>query len=281
LVCITTDTERELVDESDSVQHLLSYTIDTPFDLSTDHVLTRGDFVDQKIIVPTMTRANVITITTSRGKHHKPVIYVYSEEPHVSVRVTLAFDGVLTHLYPLPSLVHPNKSVSWDITTQENGYITKDDNSYRYLFWEGDVQQQRLIHLVYQFTKRSATLVATTALVSYLEQSLVALGMIDNEIQDFMTYWLPILNKYEFNYIQFIDKTYTDSAPLTTQPAYQNCLRVFMLFAGCDPPLAQLTELSLTKLAPAPQDTLFNRDGLTVVEWGGMNVSNLVFHGHW
>jgi len=278
LACISNDVNRELASESDSVQHLLSYSIKTPFDLSTDHMLTREDFAQRELEVPTTTRSNVVTIARG-GKCHKPVIYVYSEVDRASVRVNLAFDGVLTHLYPLPSLVHPNKSVSWDITTQKNGHITMDDSSYRYLFWEGDIQQQRLVHLLCQFSKHSAMLVSETTLVSYLEESLFAFGMIDHEIQDFITYWLPVLNQHKFNYIQFVDKAYTDAASLTTQPAYQNCLRVFMLFAGCDHPPAQLPEISSAKLEPL--DTAFNRDGLTVVEWGGMNIRNLVFHTHW
>lgn len=66
-----------------------------------------------------------------------------------------------------------------------------------------------------------------------------------------------------YNLISFQQETYTDSAVLTIEPQPDSLLRVFMAWKALDAPVA----IEPQELAP------FQREGFTVVEWGGCELS--------
>lgn len=79
------------------------------------------------------------------------------------------------------------------------------------------------------------------------------------EYNEFIVYWYPLLQENPYNLIHFADTQYTDLAPLSTSPRYDSLLRVFMLAK----PLQQAIEIE-PQVFPE-----FQRNGFTVVEWGG------------
>ena len=178
----------------------------------------------------------------------KPVLYLYPEE-ETEVTVTLDFDGELTAAYPA-------YREGWTVTAAPDGTLTDAaGREYYCLFWEGCAS------LDYDFSQGFCISGEDTA--AFLEETLSALGLTDREANEFLIYWLPKMEGNTYNLLSFQAEAYTDHARLTVTPQPDTVLRVFLAFKALEEPVDIEPQL-LT--APA-------REGFTVVEWGGCQVS--------
>ena len=174
----------------------------------------------------------------------KPVIYLYPEE-ETEVSVKLKLDGELTCTYP------EYKDV-WSVTASPDGTLTDaEGQSYNYLYWEG------ITNVEYVLSKGFCIKGEDTA--DFLEDALEKLGLNRREANEFIVYWLPLMEHNPYNVISFQTDIYTDAAKLTVTPEPNTLIRVFMAWQGSDEYIS-LPEQELT--APS-------RKGFTVVEWGG------------
>ena len=96
----------------------------------------------------------------------------------------------------------------------------------------------------------------------FLRGILPEMGLAENEYTEFIDYWLPRLEKNEYNLISFQTDRYTESARLDVSPQPDSVLRVFMAFKSIDGPV----------FVARPDIEPFEREGFTVVEWGGAEV---------
>lgn len=177
----------------------------------------------------------------------KPVIYLYPEE-ETEVSVKLDYDGELTCTYP----AYEN---GWTVTAQPDGTL-KDEHgqTYNYLYWEG------VSYAPYDFSRGFCVAGEDTA--AFLEEALADLGLTRREANEFIVYWLPLMESNPYNLISFQGEAYTDRAELTVDPAPETEIRVFMAWQA----LEEAIEIEPQELA-APQ-----RQGFTLVEWGGTEV---------
>ena len=178
----------------------------------------------------------------------KPVIYLYPEaETEVTVKLTV--DGELTCTYP-------SYEDGWTVTAAPDGTLTDADGKvYNYLYWEA------LSSTPFDFSRGFCVKGEDTA--EFLEVALAQLGLNRREANEFIVYWLPLMEVNEYNVIAFQTDVYTDSAKLEISPTPDTLIRVFMAWYGTDTPV-DLPEQELT----APE-----REGFTVIEWGGSRVS--------
>lgn len=88
------------------------------------------------------------------------------------------------------------------------------------------------------------------------------MGLNTKERSDFIMFWYPKLQHYPYVQITFAGKEYEHMAPLKITPKPDSLLRVFMLAK----PLDTYKEIPKQEIIP------FNRNGFSVVEWGGMMV---------
>lgn len=183
----------------------------------------------------------------------KPVIYLYPEQ-ETKVNVQLSFNGTLTSTYPtLPS-------EGWTVTAQPDGTLTDEEGrSYRYLFWEGVADVD--------WKQDSGFLVKAEDTREFLEQSLTQLGLNELEQNDFITYWLPKLEKNGESFVTFAAEQYTDNAVLTVTPQPDSVLRVQMLISKVD----DSNRAAFQKL-PEQELPRFEREGFVLVEWGGTDL---------
>ena len=183
----------------------------------------------------------------------KPVIYLYPEQ-ETKVNVQLSFNGTLTSTYPtLPS-------EGWTVTAQPDGTLTDEEGrSYRYLFWEGVADVD--------WKQDSGFLVKAEDAREFLEQSLTQLGLNELEQNDFITYWLPKLEKNGESFVTFAAEQYTDNAILTVTPQPDSVLRVQMLISKVD----DSNRAAFQKL-PEQELPRFEREGFVLVEWGGTDL---------
>ena len=182
------------------------------------------------------------------GVAYKPVIYLYPEvETDVSVKLIL--DGRLICTYPA-------YNTGWNVTAAPDGTLTDSKGqTYNYLYWEGETNAQ------WDMTEGFCIKGEDTA--AFLEDSLEKLGLNRKEANEFIVYWLPLMEQNPYNIISFQTECYTDAAKLEVTPMPDTVIRVFMTFQASD----YMIRLLPQKLT-APE-----RSGFTVIEWGGTEVT--------
>ena len=188
------------------------------------------------------------------GDMAKPVIYLYPENTmKVNVQLnTNKMNGTLDVTYPKYS------QTGWNVIAEPNGQLTDQFTSkkYNYLFWEGTSLKQ------WKFT--DGFVVKGSESAEFLEDKLSLMGLLPNEYNDFIVYWLPMMMKNKYNLIRFPNEEYNRDVPLNITPQPESILRVFMIFKSLDTPI-NIPEQKLSK---------FQRKGFTVVEWGGSEVKD-------
>ena len=178
---------------------------------------------------------------------YKPVIYLYPEK-EVPVSVQLRLDGELSCTYPV-------YGDGWKVTAQPDGTLTDGTGqTYNYLYWEG------LTNAQWDTSKGFCVKGEDSAV--FLEEALAKLGLTRKEANEFIVYWLPLMEQNPYNIIQFQTDSYTEAAELMIDPAPDTLIRVFMTFQAA-PEYVQIAPQELT--APS-------RRGFTVVEWGGTQI---------
>lgn len=178
---------------------------------------------------------------------YKPVIYLYPEaECEVSVKLSL--DGEL-------SCTYPDYGGGWLVTASPDGTLRDErGQEYNYLYWEGETNAR------WDMTKGACVRGEDTA--AFLEGALDKLGLTRREANEFIVFWLPIMQENPYNVISFQTDEYTDAARLEITPKPDTLIRVFMAFMPSD----SFVELEPQELT-APE-----RTGFTAVEWGGCEI---------
>lgn len=181
------------------------------------------------------------------GVAYKPVIYLYPEvETQVSVRLRL--QGELTCTYP-------SYGDGWRVTAAPDGTLTDGTGQiYNYLYWEGQTYTQ------WDFSEGFCVRGEDTA--AFLEEALEKLGLNRREANEFIVYWLPLMEGNPYNIISFQRDLYEEAAQLSVEPAADTLIRVFMAWKRSE----EFLEIPAQELTAPP------RTGFTVVEWGGTEV---------
>lgn len=175
----------------------------------------------------------------------KPVIYLYPEE-ETTVTVKLSYKGKLICTYP-------EYKEGWTVKAYPDGKLINldDGKEYSYLFWEG-IQDTE-----YDFDKGFVVKGEDTK--DFLQEKLSYMGLLPKEYNEFIVYWLPLMQDNPYNLITFQTDKYFESAELEISPAPDSILRVFMAYK----PLDKAIDIEEQELSP------FERKGFTVIEWGG------------
>ena len=178
---------------------------------------------------------------------YKPVIYLYPEKD-TEIYVGIDLNGEFVCTYPL----YDN---GWNVIASPDGTIKdKGGQIYNYLYWEADISAQ------YDMSKGFCVKGEETSM--FLEYALDKLGLNRKEANEFIVYWLPLMQNNPYNLISFQTSAYTDAAELKINPAPDTLIRVFMAWQALDT-FVEIEEQVL--IAPM-------REGFTAVEWGGTEV---------
>jgi len=187
----------------------------------------------------------------------KPVIYLYPTKKE-KIIIEHKFKGKILCTYP----IYKN---NWEVVAYPNGKIfnLRDKRFYNYLFWEGKIQFNS-DHYFY----KDGYIVEKNNIINFLQEKLEKIGLNNVEINDFITYWLPELNKKNYYFIHFrINDNIDNTSFLKVSPKADTVIRVFMEFKGYDN-LKDITYVNEQKLKNIP------RKGFLMVEWGGTEIKN-------
>lgn len=174
----------------------------------------------------------------------KPVIYLY---PLQTTHVTIQHKNADKFTFS-----YPKYEKSWSFKVYTNGEI-EDENGkrYPYLFWEGLSGLKTTFKMGYCVKKDS--------LVAFFEEKLAHQGLNHKEVTDFITYWVPRMQKFPYYLIYFANQEFDNEYPVEINQLPDTKLRVFMI--------AQPSEQKVTlKNQPLPKNA---RKGFVYVEWGG------------
>lgn len=179
---------------------------------------------------------------------YKPVIYLYPETP-TEVSVSLTLSGRLTCTYP-------DYEAGWDgFTAHPDGtLIFPDGKEYYCLYWEGMQAAE------WDFSQGFCVKGEDTA--AFLEWALAEQGLTPREANEFIIYWLPLMQENPYNIISFQTEAYTSTAILEVTPTPDSTIRIMMAYYPSDEAVEILPQHFETPV----------REGFTVVEWGGSRV---------
>jgi len=178
----------------------------------------------------------------------KPVIYLYPTSEQ-SVSVKLDYNGELTCTYP-------EYKDGWNVIAKPDGTLTNigDKRKYSYLYWEGISKNQ--------WDMSKGFVVKGEDTEEFLQEKLEYMGLTPREYNEFIVYWLPIMQENKYNLITFAGEEYENVAKLNITPKPDSILRIMMLFKSLDKPI-EIEEQEIKS---------FERKGFTVIEWGGTEV---------
>ena len=190
---------------------------------------------------------------------YKPNIYLYPEE-ETTIDVYLTANNLLTS-WPYADAVDGNQYY-WNVVANPDGTIYQNNNEYSYIFWEANYNSNN------DFSKGFCVKGEDTA--EFLRTVLSQIGLTPKEYNEFIVFWLPKMQNNEYNLITFEglgkNDNYNKTFPLTILDENGNTpdslLRIHMVWKAVD----EYTEIE------AQTFTTFERNGFTVVEWGGSEI---------
>jgi len=191
---------------------------------------------------------SILLMGCQEQKTAKPVIYLYPTSEQ-TVNVKLNYRGKITCTYP-------EYKDEWIVKAQPDGALTNisDSRKYSYLYWEGTSSNK--------WNMSKGFVVKGSETEKFLQEKLEYMGLTPKEYNEFIVYWLPIMQENKYNLITFAGEDYENLAQLKITPKPDSILRIMMIFK----PLNKPVKVEEQKLKP------FVRKGFTVVEWGGTEV---------
>lgn len=177
----------------------------------------------------------------------KPVLYLYPET-QTTVSVKLDINGKITVSEPL-------YEDGWTVTADPDGRLTDTaGRTWDYLFWEGITNFVPQTEVGYCVAGEDAA--------EFLAQQLPLWGLQGKEIDEFIEYWLPVMEANPWQIVTFNDPGYLNAVTYTIAPMPDRLIQVFMMLIPVDEPI-NLTPPTL------PTAEELSREGYVAVEWGG------------
>ena len=195
---------------------------------------------------PTTKQLDKYPIKEMRGGRAKPVLYLYPTTD-TKVDIKLAHPEYLTTTYP-------KYNNGWKVFAKPNGDLRDESGKYYYaLYWDEKRYAEVDFSTGFYVTKENA--------IDFLEEKLTYIGLNDKERNEFIMYWLPILenNGKSLVYFELTEEREANNK-LLVSPTPDSMLRVNIHIKKVNTKV-DIKEEKLTS---------FERRGFTVVEWGGM-----------
>ncbi len=175
----------------------------------------------------------------------KPILYLY---PKKTTDVTVTFE----HPEYLET-TYPKYIDKWEVKAKSNGdLIDKNNKKYYALYWDEKKVHTTDFSTGYYVTKENA--------IHFLESKLTYIGLNYKERNEFIMYWLPVLEKNEKSLVYFeLTEERESYNKINIDPKPDSLLRLVIHIKKVD------------KKVTIPKQKLvkFERRGFTAVEWGG------------
>lgn len=176
----------------------------------------------------------------------KPVLYLYPTE-NTNITVKFEHPEYLTTTYP--------KYInSWNVSADTNGNLHDENGKYYYaLYWEEKNNIKPDFKEGFYVEKDDA--------IEFLEEKLSIIGLNDRERNEFIMYWLPILESNKKSLVYFeLTESKEKYNKLIINPKPDSLLRITM----------HVKKVNRKINVKEQELPTFNRVGFVAVEWGGV-----------
>lgn len=177
----------------------------------------------------------------------KPIIY-FCPEHEMDLSIKLANDDRLLTSYP-------KYDGGWNIHLNEDGtFVTPNrDREYYALYFEARSNYDCTFEEGFYVNKDNA--------INFLEEKMDYIGFTNREVDEFMMYWLPILENNEHSLVYFeLTEQRNEECPLIFSTEPDTLIRTIVHIKKVD------GEVSI----PEQQLKHYDRNGFVVTEWGGV-----------
>ena len=173
----------------------------------------------------------------------KPVLYLYPEK-ETNVSVKFAHPERLTTVYP-------DYNDGWSVKASPDGNLFDGKRNYYALYWEENSD----------FAPDFSTgFIIEDNYSEFLEEKLDEIGLTEREANEFIMYWLPILEKNGKSIVHFeLTESREAGNKLLISPEPDSLLRIAIHIKKAG---------SVESVTPQTFEK-FERKGFTAVEWGG------------
>ena len=173
----------------------------------------------------------------------KPVLYLYPEK-ETNVSIKFAHPERLTTVYP-------EYNDGWSVKASPDGNLFDGKRNYYALYWEENSD------FVPDF---STGFIVEDNYSEFLEEKLNEIGLSEREANEFIMYWLPILEKNGKSIVHFeLTESREAGNKLLISPEPDSLLRIAIHIKKAGS-VGSVTPQTFAK---------FERKGFTAVEWGG------------
>ena len=180
----------------------------------------------------------------------KPIIYLYPTQD-TEVSVELVNEENLTCTYP-------KYNGGWKVLAKTNGDLTDlETNRKLYaLYYECESEVDFKV-------EKEGFVVRGEDTIKFLEEKLKILGLNERESEEFIIYWLPKLEKNNYNYIRFATQDeINENMEINISPKPDSFIRIIMTFKPLEKPINVKEQELITP----------ERNGFVAVEWGGSEI---------
>ena len=167
--------------------------------------------------------------------------------------IKINFSGEF-HLKFMLTTTYPKYKSSWEVTAYPDGSLYDKENKYYYaLYWE-ELKNHDISFKEGFYVERENA-------IEFLEEKLSLIGLNPKERNEFIMYWLPILEKNDKNLIYFeLTEERNKNSEIIITPKPDSMLRMAMHVKKVDEKI-NIKEQKLNR---------FNRTGFSAIEWGGV-----------
>ena len=175
----------------------------------------------------------------------KPVLYLYPEKEE-NVEVKIEKEELLMTTYP-------KYKNGWKVKAYPDGSLYDANNNYYYaLYWDEKKLNPCTFEEGFYVEKENA--------IEFLEEKLEYIGLNNKERNEFIMFWLPVLEQNEKSIVQFdLTEEIEKENKLIINPQPDSLLRVHINIKKVDKKI-KIKSQKLEK---------FKRIGFVAVEWGG------------
>lgn len=176
----------------------------------------------------------------------KPVLYLYPTE-NTNITVKFEHPEYLTTTYP-------KYNHGWSVNADTNGNLYDENGKYYYaLYWEEAYHNKPSFKEGFYVEKDDA--------IEFLEEKLSIIGFNDRERNEFIMYWLPILESNKKSLVYFeLTESKEKYNKLIINPKPDSLLRITM----------HVKKVNRKINVKEQELSTFNRVGFVAVEWGGV-----------
>lgn len=175
----------------------------------------------------------------------KPVLYLYPEE---DTKVEVTFDNKNKLLSTYPKYID-----KWEVLAKKDGtLIDENGREYYALYWDENIKHKEKFETGFYVKSEDS--------IKFLEEKLFEMGFTDKEANEFIMYWLPIMEQDGDNLVHFhFTEDRQKQNKINIEPQVDSLFRVSI----------EIKKVNKKVSIKEQKIERFERYGFSALEWGG------------